>query len=98
MVRHVDDMEVLGVPWGLTPIIRREHGPRDDPSPVAPFDWTEHSVHHPISGPRSVFAADVDHSGERDILAAMTTDNDIIRWDDHHSRSFARHIIRSGLW
>jgi hypothetical protein len=94
MARQEDDMDVLCAPWGLTHINWREHGPRDDPNPVAPSDWTQHSIHHSFSGPRSAFATDVDHYGETDIVAAVRTDNDIISWQNLRSQSFARHIMR----
>lgn len=45
-----------------------------------PIQWTEYLIDEQFGGARSVYAMDIDNDGDKDVVGAALTDNEIVWW------------------
>jgi hypothetical protein len=62
---------------------------------AAPLDFTMHVIDGDLDGATGVYATDLDHDGDRDVLSAGFGADDIVWYENDGSEQFTRHTIDS---
>jgi len=66
------------------------------PASASPQVFVEHVVQDDFDGACSVYAIDLDHDGDRDVLGTANNTGEVVWWENRGAHNFSKHTIREG--